>query len=160
MEAVIDKIITELGILVSEDDFIKSMYISSDIKLDDPGLVTVDEYPYIYVAPVNETPISSTIGLAGYDVEELTIQIGVVINVADYFDPSVVELPGTRELIQVTRHIRRRFKRLGKRQLDGLAGVRDLEIQQTNYVPDLRENVFVRVALTTIAVEKQYQHEE
>lgn len=162
MEEVADKIISELEALRQEANFMESMLITTETKLDDPGLVLVDEYPYMYVAPISEVPVkaNSTIGLAGYDVEHLFLQVGVVVNASDFFDASVDELPATRELVQVARHIKRHFKRFAKRRLDSLAGVRDLEVQQTTYVPDLRDNVFVRVALITIAVEKQYQHEE
>jgi hypothetical protein len=157
MEQVVDKLIAEMNAIVLTEEFLEYMDVTTEAKWDDPGLVTMDEYPYIYVAPVNETPISETLG---YENVGLNIQIGVVVNAADYFDETVSELPASRELVGAASLIRKRLRRLSKRQLDGLSGVRDLDIEQTNYVPDLRENVFVRVALITLTVERQYQKEE
>ena len=160
MEQVIDKLISEMELLILEPDFSEVISVNTDVKFDDPGLVTVDEYPYIYVAPVSEEPMLETLGISGYDVLSLTVQIGIVINAADYFDPAVSELPGSRVMVQATSLLRKRLRRLSKRGLDGLTGVRDVVIRNTNYVPDLRDSVFVRVAVTTITVERQYQHEE
>lgn len=160
MEAVVDALLDEMNALAQTDDFRQVMYITVDAKFDDPGLVVIDEYPYIYVAPISDEPVGETAGRTGYDIRRLTLQVGVVINAADFFDPTVSELPATRELVQASNLIRRRLRRLSKRNLDDLEGVRSMVVQQTNYVPDLRENVFVRVAVTTITVEKQYQHEE
>lgn len=160
MEQTIDALIAELNDLASTSEFIEALDgpISTDVKFDDPGLVAAFEYPYIYVAPVNDSPVLETSGLSGYDVRELTIQIGIVVNASDYFDPSVSELPASRELVAASGLVRKRLRRLDKRTL-GVAGVRNLRVQQTDYVPDLREDVFVRVAVTTISVERQYQHE-
>lgn len=158
MEQVIDWLIQELDDLRQESEFFEAIEVYTEPKFDDPGLVTVNEYPYMYVAPVLEEPFSETMGLAGYDVRRLTIQIGVVVNAADYFDPLVNEMPGSRQLVKASGLIRKRLRRLSKRGLDGTA--RNLVVANTNYVPDLRDNVFVRLAVTTLTVEKQYQHEE
>jgi hypothetical protein len=160
MEQVIDKIIAELEDLKATEEFSDVLDVEVDVKLDDPGLVLADEYPYIFVSPVNETPLSETIGRAGYDVQRLEIIIGVVINASDYFDPAVSEASGVRELMKATTLIRKRLRRLKKRNLDNLQGVRNVVVQSTGYEPDLRDNIFVRVAIVTIAVERQYQHED
>ncbi len=160
MEDVIDKLIVECDEMIQSDEFIDFMYITTETKLDDPGIVLIHEYPYIYVAPVMEEPISETMGRAGYDVRNLTIQIGIVINASDYFNPTVSELAGTRELMKAVNLLRKRLRRLSKRNLDDLLGVRNLVVQNTNYVPDLRDTVFVRVAVTTVTVERSYTHEE
>ena len=160
MEDVIDKLRAEMDDLAETQEFRDVIYVGVESKFDDPGLVTMDEYPYIYVAPVSDNPISETMGRAGYDVRALHIHIGVVVNASDYFNPTVSELPASRELVRASALIRKRLRRLFKRGLDGLSGVRDTVIEQTNYVPDLREDVFVRVAVTSIVVERQYQHED
>lgn len=160
MEAVVDALLSELDDLAGTDDFRDVMFVPVEPKFDDPGLVVIDEYPYIYVAPISDEPSNETMGLRGYDVRKLTLQVGVVVNAADFYDPTVSELPATRELVQASNLIRRRLRQLSKRTLNDLEGVRSMVVQQTNYVPDLRDNVFVRVAVTTITVEKQYQHEE
>jgi hypothetical protein len=160
MEDVVDKLIEEMEELRESTDFQQIMDITTETKFDDPGLVLMDEYPYIYVAPVSEDPKSETMGRAGYDVLILNIQIGVVINAADFFDPTVNELPGSRALVNASKLVRRRLRRLMKRSLDGLDGVRHVYVGSTNYVPDLRDNVFVRVAVTSVTVERQYQNED
>ena len=160
MEQVVDALIADMDELSDTAEFHDVMDVGTECKFDDPGLVTIHEYPYIYVAPINEMPVGETAGLAGYDIRQLTIQIGVVVNASDYFDASVSELPASRELVAAANLIRKRLRRLGKRTLDDLSGVRNMDIEQINYVPDLREDVFVRVAVTTITVERQYQHEE
>lgn len=158
MEQVIDALIAEMDDLSGDDAFVQVMDVGTETKFDDPGMVITSEYPYIYVAPVSDTPVLETSGLSGYDVRELTIQIGVVVNAADYFDPSVNELPASRELVAAAGLVRKRLRQISKRTL-GVSGVRRLDVQQIDYVPDLREDVFVRVAVTTITVERQYQHE-
>lgn len=158
MEQVVDALIAEMNDLTNDAEFVEIMQMGTDAKFDDPGLVITHEYPYIFVAPVSDSPLSETTGMTGYDVRELTINIGIVVNAADYFDPTVSELPASRELVAAAGLVRKRLRRLSRRSLD-VAGVRRLDVQQIDYVPDLREDVFVRVALTTVIVERQYQHE-
>lgn len=160
MEQIIDKLIEEMDSLAATEDFRNVMDLGASCHFDDPGLVMHNEYPYMYVAPLVDAPKGETVGRTGYDIRIMTLQIGVVVDVADFFDATVSELPATRELVQVSALIRKRLRRLGKRTLDDLSGVRNVSVEQTNYVPDLRENTFVRVAVTTITVERQYQHEE
>jgi len=160
MEQVMDKIISEIEELKATDEFVQVMDIQTDVKFEDPGLVVVAEYPYIFVSPLSESPVSDTLGRAGYDVRRLEIAIGIVINAADYFDYTVSEAAGVRQLVQSSTLLRERLRRLSKRNLDGLAGVRNVVVLSTSYVPDLRDQTFVRVAVTNISVERQYQHEE
>src|SRR5688572_14053219 len=118
MEQVVDRLIAEMDELIREEEFMQAMTPGTDTKFDDPGLVTIDEYPYLYVAPMLDEPLSET---TGYDVRLLTIQIGVVVNASDYFDPTVNELPASRELVRASSLIRKRLRRTSKRglQLDG-----------------------------------------
>lgn len=160
MDEIIDAIIAELDSLRVTEEFSFTIDVTSPVKWDDPMLVTVDEYPYIYVAPVSDEPMAETAGRAGYDIRRHTIQVGIVINAADYFDPLVSEVPGARPLVVAADLIRARLRRLTKRRLDGLSGVRNVVVQGTAYGPDLRNNTFVKMALTTITVERQYQHED
>jgi hypothetical protein len=70
----------------------------------------------------------------------------------------VGDLAGSRELVEASGKLRTWLRRLGKRRLDGLA--RSLVVQSTNFVPDVRGDAFVRSAVTTLVVKKQYQHSE
>jgi hypothetical protein len=160
MEQVIDKIISELEELRQTDEFFQAMPMETETKLDDPGIVYIQEYPYMFVAPVTDTPVGETMGVGGYDVNHLTIQVGVVINISDYFNPMVPEVSGTRELIKVATLIKKRLRRFRNRRMDDVEGVRDLVVQTTNYVPDVRGETFIKAALLTVVVERQYQHEE
>jgi hypothetical protein len=157
VELVTDRIIAELKALIITDEFHDIMDVQS-VYFGDPALVSIDEYPYIYVDPVVDTPVSSTAGKAGWDVRDLTIAVGLVVNASDHFDPSVDEVPGVRAQVRAMALIRKLFARLSKTTLDN--SVRRVQINSTNYVPDMRNNVFVRVALTTLVVQKQYDHEE
>ena len=159
MEQVIDWIIAEMEELRQTDEFFQALPMDTETKLDDPGIVLIYEYPYIYVSPVSSSPVSETMGVGGYDVEHLTLQVGIVVQMADYFNPTVSELSGTRELIQAATLVKKRLRRFRNRRMDGL-DVRDLVVQSVNYVPDVRGETFVKAALLTVVVERQYYHEE
>ena len=160
MEEVVDRLITEIDELRQTADFTSVISIDTETKFDDPGLVMADEYPYIYVAPVSEQPKAETMGRVGYDIRFLEIQIGIVINAADYFDPAVTESPGSREIVGAANKVREHLRRLSKRNLDSMTGVRNMVVQAINYVPDVRDKTFVKVAVITLIVERQYQHED
>lgn len=157
MEQAVDTIISELESLIATDEFKDIMEIQS-VYWGDPGFVSIDEYPYLYVDPQMDDPISSTAGRAGYDVRDLTISVGLVVNASDFFDPSVEEVSGSRAQVRAMALIRKLFARLSKSSLGGTS--RSVRINSTNYVPDMRNQVFIKVALTTLVVQKQYAHEE
>ncbi len=164
MEQVIDKLIEEmeyLRVTDSEDGGLVGIIdIRTETKFDDPGIVLVDEYPYIYVAAISDAPNIETLGRSGYDTRSLTIMVTICVNASDYFDPSVSEAPGARVLIQAMAKVRAHLRRLAKRNLDFSAGqVRNVIVASTNYVPDLRGDAFVRMAATTLVIDKQYSHQ-
>src|SRR6187399_3628070 len=90
-----------------------------DVFFGDPGIVQVDQYPYIFVEPNVDNPISSTAGKAGYDIRELTVSVGLVVNASDFFDPTVSEVSGLRDLVRAMALIRKLFARLSKTTFDG-----------------------------------------
>lgn len=156
---VLDKLISDLDILSYTNDFLDVIQVQSPTKLGDPGIVTVSEYPYFFVQAVLDQPKSETMSRVGYDIRILTIRIGLVINQSDYFDPSVSEAPGERELIVATSKVRNLLRGLSKRKLDGLEGVQNVVVGPIGYLPDVRGDAFVRMAVTTLEVEKKYPHE-
>lgn len=158
MEDVIDRLIEELDTMRTSGELTGIINVTTDTKWDDPGIVLVDEYPYFYVAPMDDQLKSSTAGIAGYDVRTLYIDVCLVINQSDYFDPSVEEVPGSRVLVQAMGKVSRRFRRLSKTKLDGL--VRSMVVARIGYAPDVRGEAFVRMAVMRLVAEKQYQHEE
>jgi hypothetical protein len=160
VDSVIDRLRAEMDDLIQSPEFAEVIEVTVPTKYDDPALVVVNEYPYLFVAPQVDQPVSETAGRAGYSVRALNVNIGLVINVADYFDPTVSENPGSKPLVQAVGLIQKRLLRLSKRRLDSMPGVRNVVIGATQYVPDVRNGTFVRMAVITLVVEKQYQHEE
>jgi hypothetical protein len=158
MEEVIDKLRSELEALRQSEEFLDTMEIRSDVKFDDPGLVVHGEYPYMFVAPVSDEPKSETAGRAGYEVRVYNIQVGLVVDASEFFDPMANEVPASRELVRAGTVLRRHLRRLAKRNLDGLA--RTVKITGINYVPDLRQDVFVKAAIMSVLVEIQDPNEE
>ena len=161
MDTVVDKVVAELDSILAEDAFREILQIDSPTKWGDPGLIIVDEYPYFFVDPISDSPTTETAGRAGYDVRQLTMNIALVVNVSDYFDPMVDESSGLKNMVRAMNLVRARFRRLSKSSLDGEAGsVRRVVVGPINYVPDVRNGVFVRLAVISLVVDKQYQHEE
>ena len=156
MEAVIDALITQ----VEAYRIASNPYLSETVtKFGDPGIVMAQEYPYFYVEPVSDNPDIETIGLAGYDCRELVVRIGYVIDVSDYFDDSVEELAGIRQMTQVMSLLGRRLRRKSLRTLNDLGGVRNLVVAQTEYRPQTRADAYVMMGLITLGIYKQYPHE-
>lgn len=161
MEEVIDKLIEEIELMnetPESEGGLQGILGLRNVVWDDPGLVLTDEYPYAFVSPIGDEPQMETMGRAGADMRRNFISVVFVIDQSDYFDPTVSEVAGSRELVKASRKLRKWLRRLGKRRLDGLA--RGLIVQSTNYVPDVRGDAFVRSAVTTLIVDTQDQHEE
>ena len=154
----IDALIQELQTLVDTTPFQSVMEMETEVKFGDPGLVLATEYPYIYVQPISDNPRSETIGRTGWDTRVLQIEIGVVIDQSEYYDPDNNEISGLRELLEASSLIRGELRRLQKRSLGGQ--VQTVAVSSTNYEPQLRGDAFVAVARTMLGVEKRYQHED
>jgi hypothetical protein len=150
-----DAIISVLTTMV-QDEEISNKLEFTDIKFGDPGVVMTDEYPYIYVQPGAEQYAKETISSRGYDVIDNLIEIGIVINQSDYFDETVSEVSGLRELVTVASLIRKGLRTKENRSLGGIA--RDLKVPTINYDPQDRDNAFVSVARISLVVQRQYRH--
>ncbi len=164
MENVIDKLVADLTVLASTDEAdggLEGVIDVKDVKWDDPGYVITDEYPYIFVSPLSDEPDIETMGRPGYDVRSLLINVGIVINQADYFDPTTSTASGSRELVVAAGVVRRHFRRLDKRSLDHEAGkVRNLRVVSISYLPEIRGDAFARMAVISLVVDKQYQNQQ
>lgn len=135
--------------------------VNVETKFGNPGLVHIQEYPFLFVDPVQDEPNLETIGIAGYDVRTHVLRIGFVVDVSDYFDPTTTELTGLREVTQVMDILNSQFRRFSRRTLGNLSGVRKVIVSTTEYKPTLiAETTFVMYGLITIGVERQYSHEE
>jgi hypothetical protein len=151
-----DAIIGELQTLVDSAPFQDNLPMDTEVKFGDPGVVMIQEYPYIYVQPISDTPRSETLGRAGSDTRTLEIEIGVVIDQSEYFDPDTNAVSGLRELLEASSLIRGELRRLQKRSLGGQ--VRTVIVSSTQYEPQLRGDAYVAVAKTSVGVVKSYPH--
>lgn len=149
-----DAVIARLQTLIETDDFQDVMPMETAVKYGDPGLVLATEYPYIYVQPVSDAPKSETIGRAGWDTRVLQIEIGVVIDQSEYFDPDTNEVSGLRQLLGASSLIRGDLRTLDNRSLGGQA--QTVVVSSTEYEPQLRGDAYTAVARTMIGVEKRY----
>lgn len=163
MEQVIDAIRAELEIFKitpsSEGGIADIVEVLSDVHFDDPIWVMVDDYPFLYVAPAPSEPLMETMGLAGYDVRTLNIEVGLVVIATDYFDPSVSEVPASRQLVQVGDRMWKWMRKFSKRKLN-MSSVRKVAVSSVDYPPQIRNEMPVRMAVMQLQVDQQYQHEE
>jgi hypothetical protein len=159
MEEVIDRIIGIVEDYRTSGDFEETYHAFTATKYGDPGVVTTHEYPYFYVNPMSDNPDIETIGLSGYDCRELVIQVGFVIDVSDYFDSSVDELAGIRQITQVMFGLGREFRRKSRKTLNDLSGVRNVKVASIEYRPEARADAYVMLGLITLGVYRRYQHE-
>jgi len=160
MEDIIDAIIAEIQALVDGDTFFQTTLPIQMIHFDDPLLVTIDQYPYIYVAPMQDSPKNETMGRAGYDRETHLVTVGICVQANDYFDGSVEEKPASRYVVRAAHKIKRHLRRLQKRGLPTTTGVNNLVVGGTNYVPEQRSDSFLKLAIISLAVDRQYQNED
>lgn len=163
MLEVVNKVIEELNELSStpytEGGLAGVMDITTSAKFGDPGWVLYDEYPFFMVLPVGEALVSETIGLAGRDVRNLSIQIVLMVRAHDYFDKTIVDSETDRLMVDVSSRIRQWFSRLEKRRLEPSVGVRNMVIPTITYTPQERGEVFVKTAVINVVVQKQYPHQ-
>lgn len=149
-----DAVISSIQTIVAGSGFPLEI---TDVKLGDPGLVHISEYPYVYVQPVEEVQVKETISPRGYDVRDNIIEVGIVIEQSEYFDESVSEVSGLRELVNASGLIRSGLRTKENRSLGGIA--RDLKIPSIRYEPAIRGEAFTTVARITLIVQRQYQHQ-
>ncbi len=160
MEAVIDKLRSELTALseASESDGgIAEILEIQSIYYGDPGIIPVWLYPAILVQPISDAPVSET---TGYEVRNLQVLISLVIDSREFFEKDVEEAKGDRKLTQAALAMRKWLRRTANRRLDGEAGnVREVAVDATNYMVEVRGSVIAKSAQLTLAVNKQYQRE-
>lgn len=163
MIEVVNKVIEELNTLSSTSSAYGGLAgvidITGSAKFGDPGWVLYDEYPFFMVIPVGEALTSETVGLAGRDVRNLSIQIVLLIRASEYFDKTVADSEVDRLMVDVSSRIRQWFARMGKRQLAPVSGVRYVVIPSVTYSPQERGEVFAKSATINMVVQKQYQHQ-
>lgn len=161
MEQVIDKLRNELTVLSetpeSEGGIAEILGIQS-IYFGDPGIIPVWLYPAILVQPIRDAPVSET---TGYEIRNLEVLISLIIDSREFFEKDVEEAKGDRKLTQAAMAMRKWLRRTANRRLDGEAGnVREVAVDATNYMVEVRGSVIAKSAQLTLTVNKQYQREK
>lgn len=160
MEAITDKLIAEVTLWsqtpvanggIADDVVFKSVYFG------DPGILPAYSYPAVVVQPSRDEPDIET---TGYEVVDLTILITIMIDAREFFEASVEEATGDRTLVRAASSLRRWLRRETNRSLDSLAGVRDVKVHTTDYLPEVRGEVITKSAQLTLVVNKQYQRQQ
>lgn len=160
MELVVDKLVRELETLsetpVNDGGIAEILKIES-VYFGDPGIIPVWLYPAILVQPIRDAPVSET---TGYEVRSLEVLISLIIDSREFFEKDVEEAKGDRKLTQAALAMRKWLRRTANRRLDGEAGnVREVAVDATNYMVEVRGSVIAKSAQLTLAVNKQYQRE-
>src|SRR5688500_10297820 len=157
MELVVDKVRQELTALSetpSDEGGIADILGIESIYFGDPGIIPVWLYPAILVQPISDAPVSET---TGYEIRNLQVLISLIINSTEFFEKDVEEAKGDRKLTQAALAMRRWLRRTANRRLDGEAGnVREVAVDATNYMVEVRGSVIAKSAQVTLIVNKQY----
>jgi hypothetical protein len=156
VEAVIDKLVSELKTfkgLDEADGGCRDVLDIQAIYFGDPGLIPSDLYPCFTVEPTLDRPAGET---TGYEKRDLQVSISVLIDSRQYFDASVDEAAGDRLLVKTMHNLRLWLRRTANRKLDNQPGVREVKVQQTDYMGQVRGSVIAKTAQITVEVNKQY----
>lgn len=158
MEQVIDKVIAELNSYAradSADGGISDILDVQAVYFGDPGIIPTWLYPVITVQPIRDAPLSET---TGYEVRSLEVLITLSVDSREYFDKNVEEANGDRKLTQAALAMGRWLRTVANRRLDGDAGnVREVQLNATNYMVEVRGTVITKSAQITLTVQKQYE---
>ncbi len=159
MDVVLDAVIAQLDIIkdvpYAEGGFLDEINLVDDVWFDDPRILPQSQYPFMFVEPVNTVKSSETTK----DIErELTIRIGLVVDPRLYYNANeIVETSASREMIRTVEAIRRHFERKSLRMPGGLSeNTTGLEVGSTDYVQQLRGDLYGRSAQITLRVRKKY----
>lgn len=159
MEEVTDKLVAELTLFkdaTSEDGGCSDILTIEAVYFGDPGVIPVNSYPCFTVQPEQDVPVSET---TGYEVRDLRLLITLLIDAREFFDASVLEATGDRQIVKTMGLMRKWLRRTANRQLDGLEGVREVQIASTDYLVQVRDDVIAKSAQTNVTVNRQYRRE-
>lgn len=159
MEQVLDAIVAQLNIIkdipYDEGGFLDEIDLAEDIWFDDPRILAEDQYPFMFVEPVQTDKVGETTK----DIErEHIVRVVLVVDPRAYYDETEIsEQSASREMIRTVESIRRHFERTSLRVPGGLAeNTTGLEVGQTAYPQQMRGDLYVRSAQLTLRVKKKY----
>jgi hypothetical protein len=159
MEQVVDKLVAELNTFkatASASGGCSDVLNIEAVYWGDPGLIPSELYPCFTVEPVRDAPEKET---TGYEIRDLVVTITVLIDLREYFDSSVDEAEGDRKLVQTMSLLQRWLRRTANRQMDGLAGVREVKVSSTDYNGQVRGSVIAKTAQVSLTVNRQYSRQ-
>jgi len=160
MESVVDAIVSELEIFKdteSADGGCSDILTIEAVYWGDPGVIPVNSYPAFTVQPVRDLPDIET---TGYEVRDLEVLVTLLIDSRAFWDATVLEATGDRQLVQVMEKVRNWFRTDHNRSLSGLVGTRELKASATDYMVQVRGSVLAKSAQVTLTVNKQRQREQ
>lgn len=160
MESVVDALVAELELFkdtLSADGGCSDIMTIEAVYWGDPGIIPVNSYPAFTVQPVRDLPDIET---TGYEVRDLEVLVTLLIDSRAYWDASVLEATGDRQLVQVMERVRNWLRRDHNRSLSGLDGTRELSISATDYMVQVRGSVLAKSAQVTVTVNKQRNREQ
>lgn len=158
MEETVDdlvEVVTKWSQAVVADGGISEVMTINSIYWGDPGQLPQYAYPAVYVQPTRDEPDIET---TGYEVVNLSILVGIMIDAREFFNASVEEATGDRDLTKAAASLRRWLRRETNRTLNGT--VREVKVLITDYVPEVRGEVIVKSAQLSLVVNKQYQRQQ
>jgi hypothetical protein len=117
-------------------------------------LMPAHQIPYFYVSPgVNRNTGETT----GYWKRDIVIEVTLVVNAVDFYNPTVPEQKAKRVLVGAMDAVIVHFMKVSNRRLDFLPDVRVLNVADIDYNGDLtRGGTRLLAATAAITVEKQY----
>lgn len=158
MEETIDalvEVVTAWTQATAENGGILDVLTVNSVYWGDPGQLPQYNYPSVYVQPTRDEPDIET---TGYEVVNLSILVGIMIDAREFFDASVEEATGDRDLTRAAASLRRWLRRETNRTLAGT--VREIKVITTDYMPEVRGEVIVKSAQLSLVVNKQYQRQQ
>lgn len=159
MLEVVDKFVAELTTFAATteaDGGCSDILNIEAVYFGDPGIIPVNSYPCFTVQPERDEPRSET---TGYEIRDLNITITLLIDSREYFDATPLEASGDREMVRVMQNLRRWLRRTANRQLDGMTGVREVAVDATDYIIQVRDSVVAKSAQVSLAVNRQYSRQ-
>jgi hypothetical protein len=160
VESVVDAIVAELELLKatpSAGGGCSDIMTIEAVYWGDPGIIPVNSYPCFTVQPVQDLPDIET---TGYEVRDLQVLITLLIDSRAYWDATVLEATGDRQLVQVMEKVRNWFRTDHNRSLSGLAGTREVRASATDYMVQVRGSVLAKSAQVTLTANKQRMREQ
>lgn len=159
MEQVTDKIVSELILFKdtdSADGGCRDTMTIEAVYFGDPGVIPVNSYPCFTVQPEQDVPVSET---TGYEVRDLRLLVTLLIDAREFFNADVNEATGDRQLVRTMGLLRKWLRRTANRRLDGMDGVREVAIDSTDYLVQVRDDVVAKSAQINVTVNRQYRRE-